>query len=71
MGRGESIILIFISQVRAHLKNLGPKDGSLFKKVWVNDADVAICTTVQLSGQSNNVKRNLKESIREVCVKSE
>lgn len=62
LGRGE---------VRAHLKNLGPKHGRLLKKVWVNGANMALWTTVQLSGQSNNIEVNLKESIQQACVKAE
>lgn len=33
----------------------------MLKKVWVNYTNIAICTTVQLRGQSSNVKRNIKE----------
>lgn len=34
----------------------GPKGARLFKKVWVNDADMAIRAAVKPSGQSNNIR---------------
>lgn len=66
LGRWESIVLIFISQGGAHLQYSGPKGARLFKKVWVNDADMAIRAAVKPSGQSNNMKRNFKESLWEM-----
>lgn len=66
LGRRKSITLIFISRGRAHVKYLGPEGARLFKKAWVNEADMAIRAAVKLSGQSNNMKRNFKESLWEM-----
>lgn len=66
LGREESIVLIFISQGGAHLQYSGPKGARLFKKVWVNDADMAMRAVVKASSQSNNMKKNFKESLWEM-----